>query len=116
MSLDDLKFMKKESPKVDTTPIKPHRIDIPNKSHKDLSFIGPNGERCETPEALAWAREEHKRRTLYKIFFDAEKGRVEVPYGSGKVEICVGHKIVFDTDTSGIKTKRYVPVYRTEEF
>ena len=89
---------------------------IETDRHQHLMFKGPDGKDYATSEGLAQATEAHKRATLYKIAHDAVRGRVEIPYGSGDVQVCVGHKIKHDYYADGVATRREVPVYRTETF
>ncbi|MBS3162348.1 hypothetical protein J4467_00300 [Candidatus Woesearchaeota archaeon] len=101
MTLDKILIM---NPKIDTD------------RHQHLMFKGPDGKNYVTSEGLAQATEAYERATLFKIAHDAVRDRVEIPYDSGDVQICVGHKIEHDYDADGVATRREVPVYRTETF
>lgn len=93
-----------------------HLRPIDTDKHQNLFFKGPNGEDCATIEDLARAREAHKRATLYLKAFDVNRGPIEIPYGSGEVQVCVGHKFVHETDALGMTTRREVPVHKTYRF
>jgi len=55
------------------------------------------------------------REGLYYIVNDAQRGRYEVPAGTGQVQVCVGHRIEIKWDENGRKSC-YVPVYVTKTF
>ena len=112
MALDELKIM---NVPIDTNRHL-HLEPIDTDKHKFIMFKGPDGKNYATSEGLAEATEAHERATLYLIAHDANRGRVEIPYGSGDVQVCVGHKIEHDTDANGMMSRREVPVYKTVSF
>ncbi len=51
----------------------------------------------------------------FKIVYDAQQGRMEIPVGTGRVTICVGYKIGY-AHYGGLKSRVDVPIYETRIF
>lgn len=76
------------------------------------TYIGDDGRRYGTFEALQSANKAFREKGLFYIVHDAELGRREIPPGTGEVRICVGYK--FEFGKFGEKVE--VPVYKTKRF
>ena len=90
------------------------KIDTDRSQH--IMFKGPDGKDYATREGLAEAIKAHKRARLCLTARDINKFRVEIPYGSGEVQVCVGYKIKRVQDTKGVPIREEFPVYKSVRF
>ena len=72
-------------------------------------FKGKDGKDYATPELLREANLEYHQRFFPFFVHDAVEGRMEIPEGTGEVQICVGLKKEYQ---NGLRVD--VPVYQTK--